>query len=61
MKTKGACQNEICECAGFGGDGCCQCIEGCADACLCGTPTIDKCLDSCCPKRVKILFIVLRI
>ncbi|RNA06505.1 hypothetical protein BpHYR1_054189 [Brachionus plicatilis] len=48
-KTKGACPNDLCSC---GPDaGCCQCLESCSDACSCGTPTVDKCLDVCCPKR----------
>lgn len=54
FKTKGACQNNVCEC---GNDqGCCQCIEACADACTCDTPTVGKCLDSCCPKRVLLIW-----
>ena len=49
-RSKGACQTDLCSC---GPDaGCCQCLESCSDACTCGTPTVGKCLDACCPKRV---------
>lgn len=50
-KTKGGYQNDIFDCQCSGG-GCCQCLENCADVCKCGTPTIGKCLDVCCPRRV---------
>ena len=54
IKSRGICKDLLCSCCGKEDDPrCCECCIALSDACNCRTPTVDQCLDSCCPKRVK--------
>jgi hypothetical protein len=49
FQSKGSCGDDMCMCCE--GLNCCECITGCADAFKCSPPTVNNCLNFCCPKR----------
>jgi len=51
LLSRGICRDCLFCCGKEDDPRCCQCCIAIGDACDCQTPTVNKCLDSCCPKR----------
>lgn len=54
LQHRGSCDCECAPCGTEGGESC-TCCKAVSDACNCCNPSLNGCLDSVCPKKVKFI------